>query len=59
MPEDLTNDLANDSQRLRGRAAELRELAEEFNDPAEKVATLQVARDYENMAEHAEATNVE
>jgi hypothetical protein len=45
----------HDPEHWRGRAKEARALADKMNDPISKDMMLQIAKDYERLAERAQA----
>ena len=46
--------ILNDPEHWRGRAEEVRSIADQLTDPESKGTMLRIARDYERLAEHAE-----
>jgi len=49
----LSTSLSDDPEHWRQRAAETRELAKQEQDPISRAMILQIAEDYESLAERA------
>jgi hypothetical protein len=50
----MSSSFINDPEHWRGRAEEMRRLAEDMKDAATKEMMLRIARDYETLAVRAE-----
>ena len=50
----MPNAISSDPQHWRARADEARAMAEKITDPHAKAAMLEIARNYEHIAERAE-----